>query len=149
MEIYTDGSCLMNPGNGGAAYVAVKDGHISYTWSQGFSSTTNNRMELCACIQAISDHQKEHITVVTDSQYVKKGITEWIHTWKKRNWMTAGRTEVKNPDLWRRLDVLNNTGQVRWKWTRGHDGNEYNEKADTLARMAAEDGPYMDSEIVR
>lgn len=150
ITIYTDGSCLKNPGKGGAGYVAVlDDGTVKQTWSQGFALTTNNRMEIYACIRAIADNRKEPIAIVTDSQYVKKGITEWIQSWKKKQWQTSAKTDVKNKDLWERLDDLNTTSQVEWKWTRGHDGNEHNETADRLARIAAQHGPYDDTDEIK
>jgi ribonuclease HI len=139
ITIYTDGSCLGNPGPGGwgAVILADKDEHRFYG---GEAFTTNNRMELQAAIQALRQvaanpaWKSGRIRVFCDSQYVKNGITQWVGKWKLNGWKTSGRTPVKNRDLWVQLDVLMDTLNANWEWVRGHAGNTYNELCDQLAR---------------
>lgn len=131
MKVHTDGSCLGNPGPGGWACV-FGNGH---ELCGGESDTTNNRMELTAVIRALE--KDPHVTVVTDSKYVKDGIEKWIHGWKQRDWKTSTGSPVKNQDLWKRLDSLV-AFDTHWEWVRGHTGDPGNERADTLARKCAE-----------
>lgn len=136
---YTDGACSGNPGPGGwgALLVATKDGAVvrERALKGGEAHTTNNRMELMAAIEALNALGKPtEITVVTDSNYVKGGVTQWIHGWKRNGWKTADRKPVKNEDLWRALDAAQARHSVTWKWVKGHAGHEENERADSLAR---------------
>ena len=131
MRVYTDGSCLGNPGPGG--WACVFDDNHKLCGSE--SHTTNNRMELTAVIRAIE--YNSHITIVTDSKYVKDGIEKWVKGWKQRNWRTSTGSAVKNQDLWKRLDSLT-TFDTQWEWVRGHTGDPGNEQADSLARKCAE-----------
>ena len=136
MVIYTDGACSGNPGPGGWGALLRYGEHVREL-NGGESSTTNNRMELMAAIRALEALRKPcSVRLVTDSQYVMKGITEWMRAWKARGWTTAARKPVKNVDLWRRLDELCQKHEVRWEWTRGHSGDPGNERADELARAA-------------
>lgn len=142
---YTDGACSGNPGPGGWGVVMIAfagDQEIKRRELEGGEGeTTNNRMELVAAIQALSAlTQPSPITVVTDSTYVKDGISKWIHGWKKNGWKTAAKKPVKNADLWRELDDLQAMHQVTWEWVKGHAGHPENERADELARMGME--PY-------
>ena len=138
LKIWTDGSCLGNPGPGGWAFVAT-DGKNRAERSGGERDTTNNRMELTAVIRAISAARKHNeIEIHTDSQYVKNGTMVWMKNWKKNNWRTADKKPVKNQDLWQQLDELVSTVKVHWVWVRGHNGEELNERCDELARGAAE-----------
>ena len=138
LKIWTDGSCLGNPGPGGWAFVAT-DGKNQAQRSGGEKGTTNNRMELTAVIRAISAARKHNeIEIHTDSQYVKNGTQIWMKNWKKNNWRTADRKPVKNQDLWQQLDELVSAVRVHWVWVRGHNGEELNERCDELARGAAE-----------
>ena len=133
--LYTDGSCSNNPGPGGWGCVIIENGKESYI-SGSESDTTNNRMEMSAAIFGIKTIIKKgikEIELITDSTYVKNGITIWIKDWKKSNWKNG---KIKNVDLWQELDILNQTINITWKWTRGHSGNKHNEKADELARNA-------------
>jgi ribonuclease HI len=136
VEIYTDGACSGNPGPGGWGAILVY-GNVEKEISGCESLTTNNRMEMMAAIAAL-EMLKNHcsVDVYTDSTYVQKGITEWLPGWKARGWKTADRKPVKNSDLWERLDAAAAGHKVRWHWVRGHDGHEYNERADVLARDA-------------
>lgn len=136
---YTDGACSGNPGPGGwgvlllarEAGVVVKE----RTLQGGEAMTTNNRMELLAAISALETLARpSEIIIVTDSAYVKNGVTEWIHGWKRNGWRTAGRDPVKNADLWQRLDAAQARHKVDWRWIKGHAGHEENERADALAR---------------
>ncbi|WP_105255132.1 ribonuclease HI [Pseudoalteromonas sp. T1lg75] len=137
VEIYTDGSCLGNPGPGGYG-VLLRYGEHQKTLSQGYKNTTNNRMELLAAIVALESLKRPcHVDITTDSQYVKQGIESWIDNWKKRNWRTANKQPVKNVDLWQRLDAARARHQVRWHWVKGHSGHDENEIVDDLARDAA------------
>ena len=138
IKIYTDGSCLSNPGNGGWAAIIIKGDKITEI-SGNEKNTTNNRMELLAPISALSKiEDKENIEIYTDSKYVKQGITEWINNWKSNGWKTSKKEDVKNKDLWTKLDELNNSLDVQWNWVKAHAGNEFNEKVDLLAKKAAE-----------
>jgi ribonuclease HI len=135
--IYTDGACKGNPGPGGWGAWLAYDGHEKEL-SGGESSTTNNRMELTAVIEALGALKRTcDITVHTDSQYVRKGITEWIHGWKQRGWLTADRKPVKNADLWRQLDSMASVHHIDWRWVKGHAGDPGNERADALANRGA------------
>lgn len=137
VELYTDGSCLGNPGTGGYAYI-LKYKHHKKIVSEGYSNTTNNRMELMAVIKGLLA-LKEHciVTVYTDSRYVQKGITEWILNWKNNGWKTATKQDVKNKDLWEVLDNLSNQHNITWEWIKGHSNNTINNECDNLAREAA------------
>ena len=136
-EIYTDGSCLTNPGNGGWAAIIIEDGEIKNI-SGSEKNTTNNRMELLAPINALREMNTEsQITIYTDSQYVKLGITEWINKWIINNWQTSKKEDVKNKDLWVELYNLNKSLNVKWNWVKAHAGNTMNEEVDLLAKKAA------------
>ena len=137
IEIYTDGSCLENPGNGGWAAIIILNGSIKKI-SGSEKNTTNNRMELSATINALKDIvTKDEIHIFTDSQYVKLGITEWINTWVKNDWKTAKKEDVKNKDLWIDLYKLNKSLNVKWNWIKAHAGDPLNEEVDLLAKKAA------------
>jgi ribonuclease HI len=159
IEIYTDGGCHGNPGPGGWAFLIREvDGDIvSEKWGAE-QNTTNNRMELRAAIEALREisalgafHPRLHyekgdsgqraasITLWTDSEYVKNGITTWITNWKKNGWKTANKKPVKNADLWKELDTLASSLPVNWRWVRGHDGNPFNERVDELTQHAMAD----------
>ena len=136
---YTDGACSGNPGPGGwGVLLQAKEGETvlkERTLSGGAAETTNNRMELMAAIEALNAlGRPSAITVVTDSAYVKGGITEWLANWKRRGWKTASKAPVKNEDLWRALDEAAARHQVTWEWVKGHAGHPENERADELAR---------------
>jgi ribonuclease HI len=138
IEIYTDGSCLENPGNGGWAAIINDDGKIEKI-SGSEKNTTNNRMELMAPIAALSKiTKKKKVQIFTDSQYVKMGITNWIHNWIKNNWQTSKKEDVKNKDLWLNLYKLTQSHDVEWHWVKAHAGNTLNEEVDALAKDAAE-----------
>lgn len=138
VEIFTDGSCLGNPGPGGYGTVMRYKQHEKEL-SDGFYMTTNNRMELLAAIVGLSSLKEScQVDLTTDSQYVRQGITQWIHNWKKRGWKTAEKKPVKNADLWQRLDEETQRHQVSWHWVKGHAGHPENERCDDLARTAAE-----------
>ena len=134
VEIFTDGACSGNPGAGGwGAVLRWRDSEREL--QGGESETTNNRMELMAAIKALESLDRPvKVDLYTDSTYVQKGITEWIHSWKRRGWKTASRTPVKNEDLWRRLDNAIQHQDVSWHGVKGHAGHEGNERADALAR---------------
>ena len=137
IEIYTDGSCLENPGNGGWAAIINDDGKIEKI-SGSEKNTTNNRMELMAPIAALSKiTKKKKVQIFTDSQYVKMGITNWIHNWIKNNWQTSKKEDVKNKDLWLNLYKLTQSHDVEWHWVKAHAGNSLNEEVDALAKDAA------------
>jgi ribonuclease HI len=137
IEIYTDGSCLENPGNGGWAAIINDDGKIEKI-SGSEKNTTNNRMELMAPIAALSKiTKKKKVQIFTDSQYVKMGITNWIHNWIKNNWQTSKKEDVKNKDLWLNLYKLTQSHDVEWHWVKAHAGNILNEEVDALAKDAA------------
>ena len=137
VEIFTDGSCLGNPGPGGYGAIMRYKQHEK-TFSAGYFLTTNNRMELMAAIVALEALTSPcHVTLSTDSQYVRQGITQWIHNWKKRGWKTTDRKPVRNVDLWQRLDLAIQGHTVQWEWVKGHAGHPENERCDELARLAA------------
>ena len=137
IKIYTDGSCIGNPGKGGWAAIILSDG--KKTEIKGSEKdTTNNQMELLAPIKALKEIPKgSKVQIFTDSKYVKSGITEWIHNWKKNGWKTANRKEVSNKELWTELDLLNNEFEISWNWVKAHSTDELNNKVDLLAKDAA------------
>ena len=138
ITIYTDGSCLTNPGNGGWAAIINENEKIKKI-SGGVKSTTNNRMELLAPINALKEIKPgSTIKIYTDSQYVKKGITEWINVWLSNNWKTSKKEDVKNKDLWIELYNLNKSLNIQWNWVKAHDGNPLNEEVDLLAKKAVD-----------
>ena len=137
-EIYTDGSCLNNPGPGGWAAILVWGGHEK-TLSGGEPETTNNRMELMAAIMALEALTRPvEVIVTSDSIYLRDGITKWINGWKKNGWKTAAKKPVANQDLWMRLDEAIKPHQIKWAWVKGHAGHPMNERCDELARAEAE-----------
>jgi len=136
VEIFTDGACSGNPGPGGWGAVLRWNGH-ERELSGAEAATTNNRMELMAAIVALESLTRAcEVRVWTDSNYLKDGITRWIHDWKKRGWKTADKKPVKNVDLWQRLEAALKPHQVEWHWVRGHAGHVENERADAIAREA-------------
>ena len=137
IKIYTDGSCLENPGNGGWAAIIIDD--EKKTQIKGSKkNTTNNQMELLAPIEALKKIPKgSKIEIFTDSKYVKSGITEWIHNWKKNGWKTADKQPVKNKELWTELDLLNNEFEISWNWVKAHSNDKLNNEVDLIAREAA------------
>jgi len=138
VEIFADGACLGNPGPGGWAALLRFKGSDKEIYG-GEAQTTNNRMEMMAVIAALRSLTRPcRVAVTTDSQYVQKGITEWIHGWKKRNWRTADKKPVKNVDLWQALDEARAGHDVSWHWVKGHSGHTENERVDQLARAEAE-----------
>jgi ribonuclease HI len=138
IEIFTDGACSGNPGPGGWGAL-MRMGATEKELSGGERDTTNNRMELMAVIEALQALKRPVAArVYTDSQYVQKGISEWIHNWKRRGWQTADKKPVKNADLWRRLDSLAAGHKIEWCWVKGHAGHPENERADALARQGIE-----------
>ena len=135
VTIYTDGACSGNPGPGGWGAVMFYNEHRKELYG-GEADTTNNRMELMAAISALESLKRPcSIDLHTDSQYVKNGITTWIHNWKRNGWRTADKKPVKNEELWKRLDAALARHNVRWHWIKGHAGHEFNERADELARQ--------------
>jgi ribonuclease HI len=137
--MYTDGACRGNPGPGGWG-VVMRSGSSDRELCGGVLHTTNNRMELTAAIEGLSALKRRcAVTLYTDSEYLRRGITEWLPQWKRRGWRTASRKPVKNEDLWRRLDALVTAHEIQWRWVRGHTGNEGNERADQLANEGLED----------
>ena len=138
IKLYTDGACEGNPGPGGYAAILVADSkEREFTGAE--AKTTNNRMELLAVIVGLEAlDEVSDVEVITDSQYLVKGITEWIHAWRRKNWKTASGGAVKNRDLWQRLDALVSKHRVRFQWVRGHSGHPENERADALAKEAIE-----------
>ena len=131
--VYTDGACRGNPGPGGWG-VWLRSGEHEKEMFGGEALTTNNRMELTAPIEALVSLKRPcKVTIYTDSQYVRQGITTWIHGWKARGWLTADKKPVKNVELWQRLDTLNASHDVTWRWVKGHSGDPGNERADRLA----------------
>ena len=138
IKIYTDGSCLKNPGNGGwAAIININDEIKKISGS--VKDTTNNKMELMAPIMALQEIGKNNeIEIYTDSQYVRLGITEWIHKWIKNNWQTSKKEPVKNKELWMQLYELTKSYKIKWIWVKAHAGNALNEEVDLLAKKAAE-----------
>lgn len=136
--IYSDGACKGNPGKGGWGALLVANGHEKELFG-GEHDTTNNRMELRAVIEALLVLTRPcEIVVYTDSQYVQKGISEWIHGWKARNWRTAAKEPVKNADLWQALDAAQASHTIEWRWVKGHAGHPGNERADQLANRGVE-----------
>ena len=138
IKIYTDGSCLSNPGNGGWAAIIDNDGNILRI-SGSEKDTTNNKMELMAPIRALQKiSSNEQVEIYTDSKYVKLGITEWVHKWIKNSWLTSKKEPVKNKELWIELYNLNKSFEINWIWVKAHAGNPLNEEVDLLAKRAAE-----------
>ena len=137
IKIYTDGSCLENPGDGGWAAIIIDDG--KKTQIKGSKkNTTNNQMELLAPIEALKKIPKgSKVEIFTDSKYVKSGITEWIHNWKKNGWKTANKQPVKNKELWEELDLLTNEFEINWNWVKAHSTDKLNNEVDLIAREAA------------
>ncbi|MEL6324122.1 MAG: ribonuclease HI [Pseudomonadota bacterium] len=139
IEIWTDGACSGNPGPGGWGAL-LKAGEREKEIFGGEPTTTNNRMELMAAIEALNSlKSRARVILHTDSTYVKDGLTKWIHGWKKNGWKTAAKKPVKNQDLWQALDAAVQRHDVTWKWVKGHSGDPGNERADALARRGAED----------
>ena len=137
VEIFTDGSCLGNPGPGGYG-VVMRYKQTEKTLAKGYKLTTNNRMEMLAAIVALQTLKEScKVKLTTDSQYVRQGITQWIHNWKKRDWKTADKKPVKNADLWKLLDQETQRHEIEWHWVKGHAGHRENELCDELARTAA------------
>ena len=139
VEIFTDGACRGNPGPGGwGAILRYQDNLKELSGAE--DPTTNNRMELMAAIMAIESLTRPcKVSLTTDSEYVKNGITQWLKNWKQKNWKTANRKPVKNMDLWQRLDQACSQHDIEWHWVKGHSGHEENERADTLANLAIDD----------
>ena len=137
IKIYTDGSCLGNPGNGGGAAIIIDDNKkIQIKGSK--KDTTNNQMELLAPIKALKKIPKgSNVQIFTDSTYVKSGITEWIHNWKKNGWKTANKKPVKNKELWTELDLMTGEFEIKWNWVKGHSTDKLNNEVDLIAREAA------------
>jgi len=144
IKIYTDGACVGNPGPGGWAAIILLENEKKELFG-GEKLTTNNRMELTAAIKALEYCAKQegkplslkHVRIFTDSTYVKEGITVWINNWEKNNWKTADKKNVKNVDLWKKLNTLSNFHDIEWKWVKAHSGNPMNNMADKLARKTA------------
>ncbi|MGB7930931.1 MAG: ribonuclease HI [Gammaproteobacteria bacterium] len=138
-EIYTDGACRGNPGRGGWGAVLRYKGHEKTLYGAE-PLTTNNRMELMAAIRALESLKRPcRVRLTTDSQYVQKGITEWMANWKRNGWKTAAKKPVKNADLWQQLDAAIAGHQIQWEWVRGHSGHPENELADELANRAIDE----------
>lgn len=138
VEIYTDGACKGNPGPGGWGALLRCNGHEKELCG-GEAETTNNRMELLAVISALTTLTRPCTIILhTDSQYVKNGITTWIHGWKKNGWKTADKKPVKNVDLWQALDAAQQRHRIDWRWVKGHSGHEFNERADQLANQGVD-----------
>ena len=138
IKIYTDGSCLGNPGNGGWAAI-IKDTEKVIKISGSEKNMTNNKMELMAPINALKKINKgANVEIYIDSKYVKLGITEWIHKWIKNNWQTSKKENVKNKDLWIELHEITKSFNIKWIWVKAHSGDPFNEEADMLAKKAAE-----------
>jgi ribonuclease HI len=139
VEAYTDGACRGNPGPGGWG-VLLRYGDHEKEFYGAETNTTNNRMELMAAIQALENLNRQcRVILTTDSEYVRKGITEWLGNWKKRGWKTAAKQPVKNQDLWQRLDKVAAEHHVEWHWVRGHTGHPENERADQLANKGIDE----------
>ena len=139
-KIYIDGACVGNPGPGGWAAIILLENKKKEIFG-GEKSTTNNRMELTAAIKALEyfvelKKKESSLKIFTDSNYVKDGITIWIHKWKKNNWKTSDKKDVKNIDLWKKLKELTKNEKIEWNWIKGHSGDPYNELADKLAKKA-------------
>ena len=137
IKIYTDGSCLGNPGNGGWAAIIIDDNKkIQIKGSK--KDTTNNQMELLAPIKALKKIPKgSSVQIFTDSKYVKSGITVWIHNWKKNGWKTTNKQPVKNKELWTELDLMTSEFEIKWSWVKGHSTDKLNNEVDLIAREAA------------
>lgn len=139
VEIFTDGACRGNPGPGGWGALLRYDGHERELWG-GEAQTTNNRMELMAAIVALETLTRPcQVDITTDSEYVRKGITEWLKNWKQRGWKTSAKTPVKNAELWQRLDSAAARHHLRWHWVKGHSGHPENERADALANRGIDE----------
>ncbi len=137
IKIYTDGSCLENPGNGGWAAIIINNGQKTKIKGSK-KNTTNNQMELLAPIEALKKIPKgSKVQIFTDSKYVKSGITEWIYNWKKNGWKTANKQEVKNKNLWTELDILANEFEISWNWVKAHSTDKFNNEVDLIAKEAA------------
>ena len=137
IKIYTDGSCLGNPGNGGWAAIIIEDEKKTHIKGSK-KDTTNNQMELLAPIKALQKiPQGSKVEIFTDSKYVKSGITEWILNWKKNGWITANKQPVKNKDLWTELDNMTIAHEIKWIWVKGHSSDKLNNEVDLIAREAA------------
>ncbi len=138
IKIYTDGSCIQNPGNGGWAAIMLINNEKKAI--SGFKkNTTNNQMELMAAIEALKKIPiGEEVQIYTDSKYVKMGITEWIKKWSQNNWKTSSKKKVKNLELWKELSSISKKHKIKWLWIKGHAGDPFNEEVDTLAKKAAE-----------
>jgi len=144
IEIWTDGACSGNPGPGGWGVVLLWGDHRKELYG-GESETTNNRMELMAAIEALNALKKpSKVRLHTDSVYVKDGLTKWIHGWKRNGWKTASKKPVKNKDLWQELDEACKRHDIEWRWVKGHDGDEGNERADELARLGTAEARITD-----
>ncbi|CAD5110353.1 ribonuclease HI [Zestomonas carbonaria] len=139
IEIFTDGACKGNPGPGGWGALLIYKGVEKELWG-GEAETTNNRMELTAAIRALAELKRTcEVRLVTDSEYVMRGVQEWLPNWKKRGWKTAAKQPVKNADLWQQLDEQVNRHKVTWEWVRGHTGHAGNERADQLANRGVDE----------
>ncbi len=137
--VHTDGACRGNPGPGGWGAILASNGHEKELYGAE-RDTTNNRMELMAAIRAIEALKRPcDVTLTTDSEYLKKGVTQWLAQWKRRGWKTADKKPVKNIDLWQRLEQAIDSHQLHWKWIRGHSGHPENERADQLANRAIDE----------
>ena len=137
IKIYTDGSCLENPGNGGwAAIIFIDNEKLIISGSK--KNTTNNQMELMAAIESLKKvPEGQEIQIFTDSKYVKQGITEWIEKWIQNNWKTTSKQKVKNVELWKELNIISKKHKIKWNWVKAHAGNTFNEEVDKLAKKAA------------
>ena len=139
VEIFTDGACRGNPGPGGWGVVLRSNGHEKHLYGAE-THTTNNRMELLAAIKGLEALKRScQVSVTTDSEYLRNGITKWLSNWKTQGWKTSSKKQVKNKDLWERLDEAASRHEVEWHWVRGHTGHEENELADTLANRAIDE----------
>ncbi|MGB1110771.1 MAG: ribonuclease HI [Gammaproteobacteria bacterium] len=139
VEIFTDGACRGNPGPGGWGAVLRYGGHEKELFG-GEPNTTNNRMEMTAALKALESLKEPcEVVLTTDSQYLRQGITQWIHGWKRNGWRTANRKPVKNAEIWRALDEQTQRHQVQWDWVKGHSGHPENERADDLANRGIDD----------
>jgi ribonuclease HI len=139
VEIFTDGACRGNPGPGGWGAILRAGGREREIYG-GDAGTTNNRMEMMAAIRALEAlRERCKVSLYTDSQYLRQGITEWLANWKRRGWRTADRKPVKNQDLWLRLEELTAIHEIEWHWVRGHDGHPENERADLLANLGIDE----------
>ena len=140
-KIYTDGSCIGNPGKGGWAAIIINNGKKKII-SGSENYTTNNRMEIIAVIKALNTIKLKQASLITDSQYVKNGIEVWINKWKDNGWMTAEKKPVKNKDLWTKLDKIQKTKKIKWEWVKGHSSDKFNNEVDRIARERAESIGY-------